>query len=222
MKESTDPVGPAFAEASNENAALRARRIAALTPAQRQIYERRAQDEQTKQNEHRRELEKNWSRDVEKEKSRLKDGKSRLEFTPPFAKGMSDTKAEELARGRVNQRASAAMEQVSKDSQKRLDGYLEQAEQERDRQAQSQTQERSAKPAGQEFNANARDPALKRAFDRARDRNDGQELQQNRSRETAEGRDNGVAKARDETLKRAFEQARQREETRNRDLGHQR
>ena len=155
MKDPTHPAGPAFKEARNKEAALRAQRIAALTPEQRQEYERRVQDEARKSDELRRELEARKDKAVQVEKQKLLSGKIDLGLNvpKPMQELARQQRAEDHARAVVDQKNATEMERALVNGQARLDTYLEKAEGERRQHSQS--------------NSAAQDPTLARAFARA-------------------------------------------------------
>ena len=221
MKDPTDPVGPAFDAARDRDAEERAQRIVALTPDQRRDYERRIQQENKQIEVEQRKL------DESKEMRIEQDTKRRLNqpmLLPPDAKRMSEGQAREAAKKTVNDQDKAAINRANAASQERLDSYLRQTE--RDRHQQEQHKEQAAQQARHEFNDKARDPALGRAFARAKDQQDRNERDRSQSRQTAakgdSAKDHSRSKAHDPSLRRAFEQAKQREETKRNERGRDR
>tara|TARA_R110002072_G_scaffold211424_4_gene368981 strand:+ start:822 stop:1406 length:585 start_codon:yes stop_codon:yes gene_type:complete len=192
MKPPQHPLGPAFDRARSSDEQWRQQQLAALTPEQRKEYDRRTIAEQKQIEADRDRIAKEMPKRVETETQRLLSGRPAPELRPHQSKTMKYLHAKKLAQGRVEQSAKVEIERKELAARDRQDGYLRQAE--KDRQAQKQQPE---KKVTQEFNKQAQkqhDNSLSRAFEKAKQRQDNQQEQDRRnqqSRNQRPGRERG-------------------------------
>lgn len=213
MKEPQHRPTPAFDQARDEREAWRKQQIAALTPAQRQDYERRDQNE---------------TKHVEAEKKRLDDTRrQRIEqdmlrrlndpaLKPNMSWSQRERQARQAAITHVTNQDRATIERANHAKQERLDSYLRQAARERQEKAQSH-----AEQGRKDFSEAARDRTLKRAFDRAGDRKEPQHQRDQPQKSAAREFDRAANPG---ALTRAFAKAKQqpnRQQTHTHGRNHQ-
>ena len=164
MKTPEHDARPAFDHARDAAEQRRQQQIAALNADQRREYDQHKRDEDRKLDEHRSELDAQKQKKIETAKQDRLSGhpESNLNVPVQMRDQARQQRAEHMARLGVEAEQKASMERAEKDSQERLDGYLGQAERDRQQQQKQQAD---------------KDASLSRAFEKAKARQDAQNQQ---------------------------------------------
>src|SRR5271156_5391430 len=131
MKDPQHPVSPAFEKAADKLAGWRKQQIAALTPEQRQEFNRVDREQKQNERQHSSEFYENRYGLIEEEKRHILREKPAPALRMLPGRMLKDSWAHHLAKGVVDARHEAERKTMLEDHQKILDGRLRAAEQER-------------------------------------------------------------------------------------------